>query len=102
MNNDLIYAALSTDGILMYAERKADLALAIFDYATQIRVSPHEAAAGVTWYSLPAGTEIDHWEGDGDAEQWEQWNAAGPREISAKIITTVLRVIEASQIGVTR
>lgn len=93
MTNDLIYAALApSSGVLMYAERKPDLVMAIFDYAAQVRVSPQEAATGVTWYSLPSDTKIDHWEGDGNAEQWEEWDAAGPRKIPAAIMTTVLRI----------
>lgn len=87
MTNDQVYAALSPDsGILMYAERRPDLATAIADYGRILGASPQEAAAGVTWYRLPADTKVDHWDAYGDDDQRAEWTAAEPLRIPEHIV----------------
>lgn len=86
MEKHEVYAALSPATILMYAERRPDLATAIADYGRQIGASPQVAAARVTWYRLPADTEIDHWDALGDDEQWSEWTAAEPRMIPEHLV----------------
>ena len=87
MTTDRIYAALApTSGLLLYAERRPDLATAIAEYGRRIFASPRDAAAGVTWYRLPADTEIEHWHAQGDDDQWAEWTAAEPRQIPDHLV----------------
>lgn len=87
MTTDRIYAALSpASGLLMYAERRPDLATAIAEYSRLLGASPRDAAAGVTWYRLPADTEIDHWDDVWSDEQEAEWTAAEPRQIPEHLV----------------
>ncbi len=87
MTTDQVYAALSPDsGLLLYAECRPDLATAIAEYGRILSASPSEAAAGVTWYRLPADTEIEHWHAQGDDDQWAEWTAADPRQIPEHLV----------------
>lgn len=87
MTTEQVYAALApTSGLLLYAECRPDLATAIAEYGRQICASPRDAAAGVTWYRLPADTEIEHWHAQGDDDQWAEWTAADPRQIPEHLV----------------
>ncbi len=88
-NSDIrpVFACISpANGILMYAERRPDLATAIAEYGRHRSASIRDAAAGVTWYRLPTETKIDHWDDVWSDKQEAEWNAAEPFQIPEHLV----------------
>ncbi len=101
MTTDQVYAALSpASGLLMYAERRPDLASAIDEYRLQLGACPQKSATGLTWYRLPADTKIDHWDAEGDDDQRAEWTAADPQRIPEHIVWAA--ALKGSPVGVAR